>query len=539
MAVRIEFLPADVLGPGPLVRAALAGKLAPGVVRSVAELGPPPVERDPLALEERAELAARLEAGASALEPPIAVLEGLRRLADPRASIVLARRPARLLAGPLATLHAGAAAARLARELTARWERPVTAVLALDDTPAERPEAWVLGRHYDLLRVSLEGLEGEPWPARVPLSSGRHGLGALRAALAQLHGDRRHLAEALDASVPREGESLVRAAARALAGLLGAQGLVPLDPAWLRPDLARALGRLAEVDRALDPPAGFQGGEGERLAVAAAPAALFAGPRGREELRAAGEGFASPTRPGSRTPAELAAAAVQEPGDWAPGPRWLGASLELALPLAVHLLEPDQLALDLARPAQLAALGLPARPAALRAGVSLVEPEVRVTLERSGLGVGDVLKSGVAPKEPQVDARGMSPGGQAAAARLREAARVARVGLLGPKAELEAVDPGLAGQLARLVRNLSGELERLAKKAERARANQLGQDRRRARRLEASLFPEGEPQEQRLAAFGLLARHGAGWLEALADLEALGAEHVVLQLEGPDPAPAG
>lgn len=537
MGARLEFLPADVLGPGPLVRAALAGRLAPVVARTAAEIEPPPIARDPLAREEREELAARLEAGASALEPPIAVLEGLRRLADPRASIVLAKRPARLLASPLATLHAGVAAVRLARELSTRWERPVTPVLALDDTPAERAQAWVLGRDHELLRVSLQGLEQEAWPARVPLQRERHGLGALHAALAQLHGDHPRLAEALETLVPREGESLARTAARALAALLGAQGLVPIELSWLRPDLARSLARLAEVGRSPGAPDALPVGAREAEAVSAAPMALHAGPAGREELLVGGEGFVIPGRPGSRTPAELAAAAVQDPEGWSPGPRWLRACLELSLPVAVHLLEADELALDLDRPVWLAGLGLSPRSSALRAGVSVVESQVRVTLERVGLGVADVLRTRAGAGGSQVDPKVVSGEAHAAAERLRGAALEARAGLLRPKGELERLDPGLAGQLARIVRNALGELERLARRVERARANQLGQDRRRARRIEAALLPGGEPQEDRLAPFGLLARHGAGWLDTLLELEALGSEHVVLQLEGPGPAP--
>lgn len=541
MTPRVEFLPADVLGLSPLARAALSGRLAPGLVRSTSELAPAPLERDPVALEERAELAARLEAAAAALEPPIGVLQGLRRLAHPAASLVLARRPAGLLAGPLATLHAGAAAVSLARDLERRWERPVVAALWLVDSGAERPGAWVLGRHHDLLRLSLDGLEGEAWPARTVLSRARHGLGALRAALAQLYGDHPRLAETLELLVPREGETLTGATARAVAGLLGAKGLVPLDPGWLRRELADGTARLAGVDHGSgeSPPPDSQVGEAAAAERAgSAPAALHRGPGGADELVPGGEGFVSPRRPGSRTPAELAAAVIQDPQSWSPGPRWLGAALELVLPVGAHLLEAADLDHDRLRPGLLAGLGRDPRPAGLRAPVTVVEEEVRTSLERAGTTLEGALRAVAqeGSRGDQMRPKRQSKDQQDAADRLRGAGAEARRGLLASRADLARIDPGLAGQLARLARGLEGDLERLARRAERARANALGQDRRRARRIAHALTPSGRAQEEVLCPFAPLARHGAAWLESLTELEPLGAEHVVLHLDrAPDP----
>lgn len=537
MAARFEFLPADVLGLSALARAGLSGRLAElGWARSMDELEPPAVERDPLALEERQVLVARLELSVASLEPPVAVLDAVRLLRRPDASLVLARRPAGLLASPLATLHAAAAAVRLARSLAQRWERPVVAGLWIDDTASAAPEAWVLGRHHDLQRLSLEALGDAPWPTRVELGTA-HRVGALRAAARHLFGDYPHVDAALELVAPREGETLARATARMLTGAFGAHGLVPIDPSALRAELASSLARLAATD---------VGGAFERTARELGGVAAVGEEFGRgvvalrvgalaERLRVGGEGYVSDGLAGARTRAELAAAAVQEPEHWSPGPALLPACLEAALPVAVHVAGGgDDLPASLARRALLAPLGLEARPLVARAPVTLVEPEVRADLDRAGVSAEAALREGRAESTPPLQPTNGPSSDHAVAEALRRAAAKAREKVLEPKAELARIDPGLASQLERIGRDIGGGLEKLARRVEHAEANLRGQDRRRARRIAASLTPNGGAQEDTLSSFQYLARHGTGWLDALVDeLEPFGAEHVVLTLKVP------
>jgi uncharacterized protein YllA (UPF0747 family) len=165
----------------------------------------------------------------------------------------------------------------------------------------------------------------------------------------------------------------------------------------------------------------------------------------------------------------------------------------------------------------------PAPPFVPRLSATLVDAPSRESLARLELTVEDVLRTR-GQLEPEPDAAPTPP----AAQRLRASARRAAADLLEQRAEIAALDPGLAQQLKRTADQVKDLVERLAHKLERVQQNSAGTGKRHYRRLSNGLFPNGEPQERLRGALELVARHGTGWIdELLAGIDPLPTEHLV------------
>lgn len=526
--IRLEHLAADVLGLSAAGRAALSGRLRErGVARTAGEVGRP---EDRFLPAERAHLARWLEARITRTSPPVAVLESLRALAEPGASCVVTEVDPGVLGGPLGALLRAAQSVRLARELS-REGPPVLPVLWCRGDTADAEElrrATVLNRFHETQTVCLEELGGGPRPLdSLPLEAGRHGLGALRAVLRQLHGDHPHIEETLDLLVPRDGETLPAALARAAHGLLGPAGLVVIEPEMLREELSGALARLvvAPWEEAL---------EGDPLAaeldVAADDEPLVAHLEGGRlrPLVGGGEGYRYPDEPGSRTPAELAAAIVQEPACWQAGPILAPLARDLVLPVAAIVTSRQELERQLRLQPVRRDLGLhePALVPGLEA--TLVDAEVRASLERLGADLPEVLRAlgGWRPAGQE------APAGPGALERLADIEAGVRAALMAERRAVAAIDPTLAPVVRTAIRNVEEAFRRLTQRVEHVQQNRSGKRERHVRRLNATLSPEGRPQAEVLTAFAWLSRHGRGWLEALTgELDPFAAEHLVVHLE--------
>ncbi len=521
MALRLEHLPADVLELPPLARAALSGRTPAGVVPFARRIEEIPPCADRLEPEARAELAATLERELAALQPHVAVLDAARSLARPGACAVVTGQQPGFTASPLYSIYKALSALRLARTLSQAWETPVVALFwnhADDHDVAEVHHTHLVNRNLDLQKIALPGLSSGRTPlSDVLLEDERARLPALRALFEQQLRGEPHLQRALDALFPRSGETLARAFTRALLELLGPQGLLVVEPGWIREPLSRALAGLL----AHDPLQALARGS-ERLvqagfepAIPPAEAALLfhheleGGRIARRALRAGGEGFQYDKEDGSRTAIELAAEIVDDPRSWSPGALLRPLVQDLCLPVAAYVGGWGELGYH----AQLGPLreraGAPATPFVPRLSATLIDPEARLALRILGSDATSVLRRrGVfeapdEPAEPDV------------AARLRSVGERAAEELLALRAALVELDPSLLVQLKKTAAQMEDLASTLGEKARRVHGNRSGKGRRHERRVSNLLCPRGEPQERVLGPLPFVARFGTAWLEEL------------------------
>ena len=99
------------------------------------------------------------------------------------------------------------------------------------------------------------------------------------------------------------------------------------------------------------------------------------------------------------------------------------------------------------------------------------------------------------------------------------------------RADLAALDRGLATQLQRSAEKVRAAIDKLAQKAERVHANSSGRGQRHVRRLQSALMPRGAPQERVRGAVEFTARFGRDWIDRLIEeLDPLPTEHLVINL---------
>ncbi len=509
MRVGIEHLPVEPLPPSVLSLLRLRpGLEAPHPVSDVDAIPHPPERFD---AEARDELAAILEREVARHEPHVAVLDAVRSLARPNASIVTTSGFAGLLLSPLEHLVHGLQAIRLARSLTQAWECPVVPVFWIEDDVHRAPEVdstWMLNRHLDVQRVSLAGLgPGAEAPADRVLREEVHELAACRASIEQSLGAGAPFARLLDVLFPRAGETLTDAFARGLLELLGPHGLVVARARCLAEPFARALApqmsaglpaRMRERRARLDP----------ATARSSGPLLSWTGSHPPRPLEPGGEGWKHPDEPGSRNGDELAALLVQEPRSWSFGTPLTPFLLSQVAPVSAWLGTWGALEECLDVP-----WSEPACPAWVRsAELALIDEPGRASLEACGLSAIDAL-AGLPPAPKWAE----DPAESGPAAALRRLSAQVRGELGDLRPGVEAVDPRMVPLLRRAARDAGDALEELAGKLERVDTNRQGTRARHRRRVENTLFPHGEPQARVLAPLHLLACFGTDWIEPLLD----------------------
>jgi bacillithiol biosynthesis cysteine-adding enzyme BshC len=534
LALELQYLPADVLGlPAWAARALgerprpthLPGMLVPDELAAL----PRPAERHDA--DERVELATTLERELARFQPHVAVLESVRALREPGTAVIVAGQQPGFLGGPLYDVYKALHVVALARALARLWEAPVVPLFwnhADDHDIAEVHHLWIQNPNLDLRKVAAAGMSSGRTPfAGIVFDEERHGLGALRELLRQNLWEGPEQARALELFLPRHGESFSAAFTRTLTSLTGHLGLVVLEPQWMRPTLSSLLASL--VSRGIEP-ALREGAEqvraqGREVPIEPREAALVCRhvDGKRNALRLADGEFRYDGESGGRSAAELAAEIVQEPAAWSPGALLRPVVQDLLLPVAAYVGGWGELAYH----AQLGPLRqlaeAPAPPFVPRLSATLVDAPSRESPARLELTVEDVLRTR-GQLEPEPDAVPTPP----AAQRLRASARRAAADLLEQRAEIAALDPGLAQQLKRTADQVKDLVERLAHKLERVQQNSAGTGKRHYRRLSNGLFPNGEPQERLRGALELVARHGTGWIdELLAGIDPLPTEHLV------------
>jgi uncharacterized protein YllA (UPF0747 family) len=200
------------------------------------------------------------------------------------------------------------------------------------------------------------------------------------------------------------------------------------------------------------------------------------------------------------------------------------------LPIAAYIGGWAELAYHAQLPELRAAAGVPATPFVPRVSITLVEPEVRAALAKSGATTADVLRARGAyagSSEPGVAVSAVPP----VIERLRAIGARAAKEVIELKAELEALDASLPVIARRTADQVTSSIDTLAEKVDRVHQNKSGKGKRHERRLNNALFPRGEPQERVLGPLVPVARFGTQWIEELAgEIDPFPSEHLVVHL---------
>jgi len=539
--LRIEHLPADILGLSELSRAALRGDLESLGIRVPRHAGQISAGADPLEGEARALLSERLVRELSYHSPHVRVLDSARALAHPRCFAILTGQQPGFTNSPLYTLYKAISAIRLARVLSQRLELRVVPIFwnhADDHDIAEAHHTHIVNANLDLQKVALPGLSSGRTPlSHVVLDEDKARLSALRAVFEQSLRGTPHLERALRACFPRAGETLASASTRSLLELLGEHGLIVIEPEWIRPELSRALARVvgAGPEQAL-------GAQSARLAAAGHPIALppehaallFHHERRnsqpqRRALRSAEDGYRYDGEEGSRTREELVAQILQDPLDWSAGALLRPIVQDLVLPTLVYIGGFGELAYHAQLPLLREQMGLGPLCFAPRLSATLTDPAVRLSLELLHTDVQKVLAG-----RGEAGAEGAAADPQLSLD-LRVLAKSQARALLAHKDALHAVEPSLVVQLKKSAAQIEDLITTLADKAARAHHNRSGKGRRHERRVANLLMPRGQPQERVLGPLPWIARFGKDWIDLLArEHDPLMLEHLVIHLGSDD-----
>ena len=537
-ALEFQYLPADVFGLQEWSARALAERPTPPhlpgilVPDSLAAFPRPPERHEP---EARAELAATLERELARHQPHVAVLESVRAIKEKGACFVIAGQQPGLLGGPLYNIYKALHAIALSRALSRAWETSVIPLFwnhADDHDLAEVHHLWIQNPNLDLRKVSLAGVSS----GRAPLSelsfeAEHHKLGALAELLRQNLWEGPEQARALELFLPRDGETFASAFTRILLALFGHQGLVVLEPQWIRAQTSGVLARLVtlELEEALASGAKLVRQQGREVAIDPAEAALVFHTREkkRNALRLAQGAFRYDGESGSRTGVELAAEIVAQPEDWSPGALLRPLVQDLVLPVAGYVGGWGELAYHAQLPPLRALAGAPATPFIPRLSATLVDRQAQESLAKLGLDVRALLAARGRIEEPAESAGEAPP----VVAQLRAIARQAASELLALREEVAALDRGLASHVKRTGDIFEEQVGKLAQKLQRVQQNSAGSGHRHQRRLANGLFPNDTPQERVRGALEFVARAGTGWIdELLAGIDPLPTEHLVILL---------
>lgn len=469
---------------------------------------------------DRSRLTSALKSHALRLGAPPEAIENIARLAQPAARAVVTGQQTGLLLGPTFTLSKAMTAVRLAASLD-REDRPVVPVFWLasqDHDGEEIDHNYLLDGSETLRRVAVELPHGVA-AGRAPLDAAM--VDAVKRALAE-HSPR----------APFEAEilELIEEAAltsRTFADWFGAQlyrllgdlGLVLLDP--LEPGVAELFAPV--IERELhEPTAGPNAvnlagerlrelGHRPQLGRGADATNLFVevddgGAPRRSLLRVDGERFTAGGETFTR--ADLLAMLADDPASITPAAGLRPVTQDHVLPTAVFVLGPGELAY-VAQLREVYRLHGVAQPLAWpRATVTVLEPAAARLLERFGVAAAEFR----ADPEGVLERTLLTRHGHAAAfGRATSELEASFESLL---AEVDGIDPTLAGTVKRGQRYLGLTLERLRGRSAAALARRDADTARQHERLMAHLLPLGQPAERVLGPYSHMLKFG---VEAVLD----------------------
>jgi bacillithiol biosynthesis cysteine-adding enzyme BshC len=451
----------------------------------------------------------------------------LQRLRQPGALAVTTGQQPGLFTGPLYTVHKALSAAALARELEARWKRPVV------------PVFWLAGDDHDFTEAStaswiaadgsLASASLPPRPPEAPLTPMyRQLLGeGVQTALEMLAAGL-PVSEFRDATLAwlerhyRPDATVAGSYAGAMAELVGPLGVLCFDsthPAAKRaiaPHLVRALREARELDDDLDRWAEAQGVTARTSGITVGDGAalvMLEASLGRDRLIRDGDAFVTRR---SHERFELAAIeriAADEPTRLSPNVLLRPAVESAILPTVGYLGGPGELRYLVLTPPVYRRLEIPRQQPLPRWSGVIVEPRVDRVLEKFGLTLPDLF----APPgmvEARV-VRSQLPEEVGAALERLRAALEREYGVLERGAT--DIDPTLARPTQAFRQQALAATQEVEKKLvqhlKRRQETELGQ----VARARTAVMPGGKPQERVLTVAPFLARYGPGLLLELTD----------------------
>ena len=438
----------------------------------------------------------------------------IERLRDPCTRVIVTGQQAGVLLGPLFTLSKAMTALRLAAELD-RDDRPVVAVFwvaAQDHDAAEIRETVLLGPQAEYRSVGLPFPEGQP-AGRTPWE--RAWSESLDATLVDLYGDgpQAQEARAIVRAASEASSTIADVFARLLSAVLGARGLIVLDPT--QEAMARRFTPLLlhdAADPAVGPSAIREAGETLRargfepqLGRASDATNLFLQRQGepRRLLRFDGGAFHPDGVEQERlTVADLHDVLERDPVAITPAAGLRPITQDAVLPTAAVVVGPGELRYF----AQLRGVythhGVPMPVVWPRASVTLLEPPAVRVLAKHDLDAATFQSN----PEGVLEARLLALHGHAERfdASRRELERVVEH-LLD---EVDAIDPTLQGTVERGRDVLAMTVRRLETKVAAAAGLRDDVTREQFGRLRSLLLPGGGLQERTVSPFAYFARFG-------------------------------
>lgn len=448
----------------------------------------------------------------------------LDRLREPDVLAVTTGQQPALLSGPLYTVHKALSAAALARELEARWRRPVVPIfwVAGDDHDyAEANTAAWIGADGALERASLSGR-----PVDAPMQPlYRERLGS----------DIEALLRHADASLPpsdfhaatlewlrrhyREGATFAGAFGGALAELLAPYGVVCLDSTHAAckrlaaPHLLRALRAAAPLDQALAARAAQLAAAGRDPGVAVGGGAtlvMIEGAAGRDRLVGSGTSFVTRRGQESFTIGELEAIAAREPERLSANVLLRPAIESALLPTVAYAAGPGELRYLALTPPVYAQMEIARQIPVPRWSGMVVSARVDRALEKFQLTLDDLTQP-VAVLEARIVRARLPAEADTNLAELRTT--------LGERYNAVRdtagrIDPTLVRMVeARRERALAG-VDRIERKLVAHLRRRMEVELRQLTVAHDAILPDGAPQERVLGAPSFLARHGTAVLDA-------------------------
>ncbi|MFB3778751.1 MAG: bacillithiol biosynthesis BshC [Bryobacteraceae bacterium] len=424
-------------------------------------------------------------------------------LARPGTCVVATGQQVGLFSGPAYTIYKALTAARLARDLTQQGAPAVPVFwLATEDHDLEEVDhCWVFGQDHQPLRIeaACEGAPGQPVGGVTitgnPVERLREALEGLPFAAEVLE---------LTGAAYGSGRTLGSAFSRLLRGLLGAYGLIHLDP--LRPAirelaapmLAQAAARapelvnlLLERNRELES-AGYHA----QVRVEPSSSLLFTLEGGRRTpLRLKDGGGPAAGQPALLSPNALLRPVVQD----------------YLLPTVAVVMGPAEVAY-MAQAEVLYRSLLGRQPVVVsRASFTLADARSAKLMERYRFSLSD-LAAGEEELRSRI-AGCLVPGGLKRS--LEEAAADTADRLERLRAEIAGFDPSLAEAAGRSRRKILYQMSKLERKVAREALRRDERAGREAAGLYGLLYPRRQPQERIYSILPFLAKHGMGLIETV------------------------
>ncbi|WPD20037.1 bacillithiol biosynthesis cysteine-adding enzyme BshC [Thermaerobacter composti] len=472
-------------------------------------------------------------------------LEVARRLADPRALVVVGGQQPGLATGPLYTVYKAVGILRWARQIEAALGRPVIPVFWLateDHDLAECNQLHVLDERGRLHRLALPlpaaVAGGQPPVGTLPLPPAARALVAEVARLAGVPADHPALEVLEDAR--QRAATLGQWVGRLMARLFGRDGLVLLDPMdptlrrLSRPLLQRAVVRREAIHRELAAAAARLRRRGYPPALDVDPAhanLFYFDGRRRAALLWQGGRFRDRQGRVAFSPAELARELESRPEAFSPNVVLRPLVQDWLLPVVGFVVGPGE-AQYLAQLRDVYPLfGLEMPVLLPRPGFTLVEPAAVDRLQRYRATVGEVLQDPAGLRRRVLE--GLDPLGiDARFAELRQRIKALYADLLD---DLERVRPELRALGQENLGRILMQVDYLHHKTWQHHRRRHREVMRDLDWLEGSLRPLGQPQERVHNVFPYLLRFGERWLRTL--LRAAGpGGHQLVFLDPPAPS---